>query len=263
MVMQGTIRYDVRDGIAELTIDNETRRNAMSLSMWRSLPELVARADRDHAVRAIVLQGAGDKAFCSGADISQFGEVRSGETAVAAYDAVVAEGSRSLKHAAKPSIAVIRGICFGGGVGLAMTCDIRLARDDARFRVPAARLGLGYGYEGVRTFVQRIGYAATADLFVSGRVVEAPEAERLTIANRVWPEDRFEQEVSAYLGQVGRNAPLTLKAAKAALSELARPEADQNPEAVAALVAACFASEDYREGQAAFREKREPVFRGV
>ncbi len=258
----GTVRYEARDGVAILTIDNEARRNAMSLAMWRSLPSLAAQADADPAVRAIVLQGAGDKAFCAGADISQFGEARSSEAAVAAYDEAVAQGGGALVRAAKPSLALIRGVCFGGGLGLAMACDIRLAAGGSRFRIPAARLGLGYGYEGVRTLVGRIGYPATADLLVSARIVESDEAERLGIVNRVWPADRFEAESSAYLAQVGRNAPLTLKATKGALAALARPEAERDLDAVAALVAACFGSHDYREGQAAFREKRDPVFRG-
>jgi enoyl-CoA hydratase/carnithine racemase len=260
--MTGAIRYDVRDGIAQLTIDNEARRNAMSLEMWRSLPACVARADADRTVRAIVLRGAGRKAFCAGADISQFGEARSSEAGVAAYDAAVQAGSGALVRAAKPSIAVIEGVCFGGGMGLAMACDIRLAASDARFRIPAARLGLGYGYEGVRTLVQRVGHAVAADLLVSARILDAPEAERLAIVNRVWPEACFEAAVSAYLADVAANAPLTLVAAKRALAELARPEAEREPEAVGTLVAACFRSADYREGQAAFREKRIPVFRG-
>jgi enoyl-CoA hydratase/carnithine racemase len=254
--------YAAEGGLATITIHNPARRNAMTLDMWRALPDLAARADADPAIRAIVLTGAGDLAFCAGADISQFGEARGSEAAVAEYDRAVAAGDRALARAAKPTIAVIRGLCFGGGLGLAMACDLRLARAGARFRFPAARLGLGYGYDGVRTLVRQLGHAVAADLLFSARIVEDAEAERLGLVNRLWPATCFEAEAAGYLAGVAANAPLTLMTAKRALAELARDAAERDREAVAALVAACFRSADYREGQAAFREKREPVFRG-
>jgi enoyl-CoA hydratase/carnithine racemase len=254
--------YAAGGGLATVTIDNPERRNAMTLGMWQALPDLVARAGDDPEVRAIVLTGAGDRAFCAGADISQFGEARGSEAAVGAYDRAVAEGDAALARAAKPTIAVIRGACFGGGLGLAMACDLRLARAGARFRFPAARLGLGYGYEGVRTLVRQLGHAVAADLLFSARIVEDAEAERIGLVNRLWPAACFEGEAAGYLAGVAANAPLTLMTAKRALAELTREEAERDRQAVAALVAACFRSADYREGQAAFREKREPVFRG-
>ncbi len=255
--------YAVSGALARITISQPAKMNAMAFHMWQALPDLVAQAVADANVRAIVLEGDGEKAFCAGADISQFGEQRSDPDAVAAYDRAVAEGMSALAQAAKPTIAVIRGICFGGGFGLALACDIRLARADARFRVPAARLGLGYGFEGVSLLARKLGPDATADILISARILDAAEAERLGVVTKVWSADSFADDCGAYLDSVASNAPLTLMAAKAALVELAKPEAARDAAAVSRLVTACFASADYKEGQAAFKEKRTPQFRGV
>ncbi|WP_332118550.1 enoyl-CoA hydratase [Azorhizobium caulinodans] len=261
--MSATLLYEATDGLARITIAQDAKMNAMTFEMWSALPGLISRAAADPAIRAIVLTGAGEKAFCAGADISQFGERRSDPEAVAAYDHAVAAGMAALAGAEKPTVALIKGICFGGGFGLALACDIRLARADARFRVPAARLGLGYGYEGVKLISRKLGPDATADILFSARILDAAEAERLGVVARAWAAEAFETESAAYLGQIAANAPLTLVAAKRALVELARPEAERDLDGVAARVATCFASADYREGQAAFKEKRPPRFTGA
>jgi enoyl-CoA hydratase/carnithine racemase len=261
--MMASVRYEAENGIARLVVDQPEKRNAMTYGMWASLAGHIARAEADREVRAIVVTGEGDRAFCAGADISQFGEIRDGEAATRAYDDAYLSGCAALSHASKPSIAVIRGICFGGGVGLAMACDIRLARTDARFRVPAARLGLGYAYDGVAALVQRLGVGATADLLFSARIVDAPDALRMGLVNVLFGQDDFEREAAAYLRQVATNAPLTLRAVKQALVALGQPESTRNTAAADAAVAACFSSADYKEGQRAFREKREPAFTGA
>jgi enoyl-CoA hydratase/carnithine racemase len=249
-------------GIATLTLSQPEKLNAMSFSMWTELAECIREAEADPGVRVIVLAGDGGRAFCAGADISQFGEQRTGDAAVAAYEEAVTEGLATLAGASKPTVAVVRGICFGGGLALAMSCDLRFCTDGSRFRLPAARLGLGYAFEGLRLLVRKLGHSVTADIVLSARIIGAGEAERMGIVNRAWPEEAFEAEVGGYLAQVAANAPLTLKAMKRGLIELARPEAEQDGAAVDALVRACFRSRDYAEGQAAFREKRDPVFRG-
>ena len=218
-----TIRYEAADGIARLVIAQPAKMNAMSFEMWSMLPDCVARAEADPAVRAIVLTGEGERAFCAGADISQFGERRTGDEAVAAYE-----------------------FCAGG----------------SRFRLPAARLGLGYPFSGVRLLAQKVGMPAAADIALSARILDAAEAERLGLVNKTWGPADFEAEIAAYLAQIAVNAPLTLQAMKRALLELARPEAEQDAAAVDALVQACFRSADYKEGQAAFRDKRDPKFLG-
>lgn len=257
-----SIHYETEAGIARLVIDQPDKLNAMTFEMWTSLPGLIARAEADRDIRAIVVTGAGGRAFCAGADISQFGEKRASEAAMSAYDDAFSQGCAALAASGKPTIAVIRGVCFGGGFGLAMSCDLRLARADARFRIPAARLGLGYAYEGVRMLVSKLGMGPASDLLLSARIVLSEEALRLGIVNALWSAERFEQEAAEYLARIATNAPLTLRAIKRALVELARPEADRNLGAVEAAVTACFASADYKEGQAAFREKREPIFSG-
>jgi enoyl-CoA hydratase/carnithine racemase len=256
------IGYAVEQGVAMLTIDQPAKMNAMTFEMWTSLPELVAQAERDSAVRVIAITGAGDRAFCAGADISQFGEKRSSVEAVAVYDHAGAAANKALSCCAKPTVAVISGICFGGGFGLAMCCDLRIASSDSRFRIPAARLGLGYGYAGIDMMVRKLGMAPVADLLLSARIMDAGEAGRLRIVNSVFERETFLADVHVYLARIAANAPLTLQAVKRALLEIVRPELDRDVGAIDALVAACFGSADYREGQAAFREKRDPVFMG-
>ncbi|WP_215907042.1 enoyl-CoA hydratase [Phreatobacter aquaticus] len=261
-VTNPSIRYEAANGIARLIIDQPAKMNAMTFDMWSSVPGLVKKAEDDRSVRAIVVEGAGEKAFCAGADISQFGAKRTGEEAVRAYDIAVANGMAAIHDAAKPTIAVIRGICFGGGCALALTCDLRFATSDSRFRVPAARLGLGYGFSSVRMMIKKLGVGAVADILISARILDASDGERSGVIHRAWPRETFDKEVTAYLETVAANAPLTLAAIKRSLVELSKPEAEQDAAAVDALIAKCFGSADYKEGQKAFLEKRLPVFKG-
>ena len=258
----GTVRAE-RDGpVVRLTIDHVRRRNAMTLEMWQDLARHCANIAAEPDVRVIVLTGAGDQAFCAGADISQFGDKRSSEEAVRAYDEAVTAAHRALAELEKPTIAVIEGVCFGGGMGLAMLCDVRLASATARFRIPAARLSLGYSFESFRLLVHKLGPGTVADIFFSARTLEAVEAQRLGIVQAMWPADDFRKLANDYVLNISVNAPLTLSAAKRALMELSKPPGSADADAVEALVKACFASGDYLEGQAAFQEKREPRFSG-
>lgn len=260
--MTATIRYEAAEGVARLTLDQPAKKNAMTFDMWSMLPDLVARADADPAVRLISVTGAGEAAFCAGADISQFGDKRTGGDATRAYDHAVAGAMRALSQAGKPTLAVIRGICFGGGMALALCCNLRVASAGSRFRIPAGRLGLGYGYGNIRALVHRLGPAATADILFTARVLDAAEALRLDVVQRVFQDEALAAEAAAIEAQIAANAPLTLAAAKRALVELEKPESERDIAAVDAMVARCFASEDYREGQGAFRERREPRFQG-
>ena len=260
-IQTGTITYSVDQGVARLVINQPRRMNAMNLGMWQSLPKLLAQAEADSTVRLITVEGAGDKAFCAGADISQFGEQRSTPEAVKSYEEAVTQGNHALQTVGKPTIALIRGICFGGGFGLALCCDLRYARGDARFRIPAARLGLGYAYGGIELLYRKLGMGPVADLLLSARILDAADALRLGIVHSVHHDD-FETQVQSQIGRIAGNAPLTLQAVKRALVELARPEAVREAGVVDQLVAKCFASADYLEGQTAFREKRDPLFKG-
>lgn len=256
------IRYLAEGAVARLIIDQPARMNAMTLEMWQNLPRYIEKAETDKAIRLITLEGAGDKAFCAGADISLFQHQRSGEAAVLAYDSAVDNASEALATAKKPTLAVIRGICFGGGFALALCCDLRIARAEARFRIPAARLGLGYGFSSIQHLIHKLGTGPVTDLLLSARILGAEEALQLGVLNATWSAKEFETEAAAYIGRIAVNAPLTLRAIKAALIQLAKPESQRDLGIVEKEVAACFVSADYREGQAAFLEKRDPMFKG-
>ena len=252
-----------REGaVGWIIFSNPARLNAMTYDMWRALPEALGTFDADPAVRVIALAGEGDKAFVSGADISQFGETRASEDARTEYNRVVEAAYFAPVLAAKPVIAKIRGICMGGGLGLAAACDVRFASDDAVFRMPAARLGLGYGFTGIRRFVQVFGAANTADIFFSARKFDARDALRMGFLSRVLPVAELDREVGTYCALIGENAPLSLLAAKAAIREVLKDPEARELEALQQQVDACWASEDYKEGRTAFMEKRTPDFRG-
>lgn len=256
----GYLKTDERDGILTITICNVARYNAMSLSMWVHLADLVGQAERSESVRALVLTGEGERAFVSGADISEFGALRKDPDQVARYDLAVANAQRALSDSRHPVIAVIRGICMGGGMGLALACDLRYCTDDSRFRMPAAKLGLGYSRGGMRRMREVLGSARVADLFMTARTFDGKEAGRIGMVHEVLARDDFEQAVAARIAAVAGNAPLTVRAAKLTLRHLGgdSPTADE----VDAAVQACFDSDDYQEGQRAFREKRPPMFGG-
>lgn len=260
---EAAIRYAVTGGAARLVIAQPAKLNAISHDMWRSVPALMRRADEDAAVRVIVVEGEGTRAFSSGADISQFGDKRSGGDAAAAYEAAVGAAMNALADAGKPTLALVRGLAFGGGLALAMCCDLRIGPRDARFSIPAARLGIGYAFGAVEALVARIGLSAAADLLLSARVIDGAEALRLQVLTRAFAPESFEQEAKAYIDAVAANAPLTLRALKQALNECRREPGQRDRARMDALVAACMASEDYLEGQVAFRDKRAPHFRGV
>ena len=251
----------IEGAVGWMTFNNPDRRNAVGADMWAAIPAILGRFDADPAVRLIALTGAGGRAFVSGADISQFEHQRSTAETIASYDAVFTAANDAIKQAAKPTVAVIRGWCIGGGLGIAAGCDLRFATDGSRFGIPAGRLGLGYAMPGVKTLVDLIGPAYTKEIFYTARHFTAAEALAMGLVNRALPEDEFDAFIAAQFDLIAANAPLTLGALKRAVAELARG-AEADVAAVEALVRGCFASEDYKEGRRAFAEKRPPVFTG-
>ncbi|GAA5233057.1 enoyl-CoA hydratase [Verticiella sediminum] len=257
-----SVHGTVADGIATLTIDNPRRLNAMTLGMWDQLHRLVRDYGEREDVRVLVLRGAGERAFVSGADISEFGEQRDSPEQVARYGAAVHAAQASLSQCAKPVVAAIRGICIGGGIGLALACDLRYASASTRFRMPAARLGLGYDLRSTRRMVEMLGAPRAVELFFTARMFDGTEAERCGVVHRSFADEIFEDELAGIVAGIAGNAPLTLRAAKLAVRHiLAEPDAP-DAASVEAAVQACFDSEDYREGQQAFQDKRPPRFRG-
>jgi enoyl-CoA hydratase/carnithine racemase len=259
----GQILIERGQGIGRITIANERRRNALSLSMWSDIGAACAALERDPDVRALVLYGAGTVAFSAGADISEFSITRNTPQATDHYERIVLEAHDALSTSSKPTIALIDGLCFGGGMGLAMACDLRLASDRATFCIPAARLGIGYGLEDVLRLVSRIGVPNTADLLLSGLPMNAVEARAAGIVQRLWPAEEFEARADSYIAAIAGNAPLTMAAVKRALRTIEVRPSDEDAETIARLVAACDASADFLEGRAAFREKRPPRFAGT
>ncbi len=252
----------VEGPIGWMTFNNPERRNAVSTDMWAAIPAILERFAADPAIRVIALTGAGGRAFVSGADISEFAERRSTPEAVADYERVAERASSALKTVGKPTVAVIRGWCIGGGVAVAINCDLRFVADTAKFGVPAGRLGLGYAMPGVKTLVDLVGPSNAKEIFFTARHFTAPEAMAMGLVNRVVPEAELDAFVAEQLGTIAANAPLTLLALKRAVAELARGHQADSP-AVASLVKACFESNDYTEGRQAFMEKRKPVFTGT
>jgi enoyl-CoA hydratase/carnithine racemase len=252
-----------REGaVGWIIFSNVAKHNAVTHEMWKAVPEALAGLEREDAVRAIVVTGDGDKAFISGADISQFEKARASKDAQAEYNKAVEAAYLAPARCAKPVIAKIRGICMGGGLGVAAACDLRFASDDATFRMPAARLGLGYNFVGMKRFYDIMGAANTADMFFSARKFDAAEALHMGFVNRVFSAAEFDREVAAYAALVAENAPLTVAAAKRTIAEILKDPQARDLAAVQAMVAKCFASEDYKEGRTAFMEKRKPAFKG-
>ncbi len=248
--------------IGWMVFDNPLRRNAVSLAMWRAIPEILADFAADPAIRLVVLTGAGDQAFVSGADISEFDKERSSAAKVAAYNATAGAANQALAGFAKPTLAMIRGYCIGGGLGIALACDLRFAAEEASFAIPAARLGLGYNHPAVKRLIDVVGVANALEVLFTARRFSAAEAERMRLVNRVLPYAEIESFVRNCADQIASNAPLTLSAAKICARELLKNSAEQDIAACDAAVAACFASSDYAEGRAAFAEKRRPIFHG-
>jgi enoyl-CoA hydratase/carnithine racemase len=252
----------VDEGIGWLTFNNPARRNAMSMEMWQGVGDALEAFQDDPAVRVVVLKGAGGRAFVSGADISEFDQHRASAEQRQEYAAINARGNRWLRKLEKPLVAMIQGYCIGGGLNIALTADVRIATPESQFGIPAAKLGLGYDFGGLATLARLVGPSVARDILFSARFLPAEEALRVGLINRIVPAEELEGEVRAYAGLIAANAPLTVRAAKAALQEWERDPADRDLGRIEAMVNACFDSEDYKEGRRAFAEKRKPAFMG-
>jgi enoyl-CoA hydratase len=252
-----------KDGrVGYVIFNNPERHNAVSLDMWAATRRILDGFVNDEEVRVVVLTGAGGKAFVSGADVSKFESERGTLDATRHYGATVEQAYAAIEQFPKPTIAMIRGYCIGGGVGLAVCCDLRICSDNSRFAVPAAKLGLGYGYAGLRRLIDVVGPAFAREIFFTARQFDAEEARHMGLINRVVPEAELEAYVKTYAETIAANAPLTVKAAKYIVGEAMKDESARNLARCAELVEDCFASNDFIEGRRAFMEKRKPAFTG-
>ena len=253
-----------KDGrVGYVIFNNPERHNAVSLDMWARTTEILADFAKDDEVRVVVLAGAGGKSFVSGADISKFASERASLDATKVYNATVAKANEGIYEFPKPTIAMIQGYCIGGGLGLAVCCDLRICSDNSTFAVPAAKLGLGYAYPGVKRLVNLVGPAFAKEIFYTARQFNAEEARVMGLVNRIVPQAELETYVKNYAETIASNAPLTVKTEKFIINEAVRDESKRNLARCAELVEQCFTSKDYTEGRTAFMEKRKPAFTGT
>ena len=253
-----------KDGrIGYVIFNNPERHNAVSLDMWAATSRILEDFARDDEVRVVVVTGAGGKAFVSGADVSKFESERANLDATKVYNATVEKAYAGLQDFAKPTIAMIQGYCIGGGVGLAVCCDLRVCSDNSRFAVPAAKLGLGYSYAGLRRLVDMVGPAFAREILFTARQFDAEEARVMGLVNRVVPTAELDSYVKNYAETIAANAPLTLKATKYIIGEIMKDESKRDLARCTELVEQCFASHDFIEGRRAFMEKRKTAFTGT
>lgn len=249
--------------VGYLTFNNPERHNAVSLEMWEAASGFLENFKNDKEIRVVVVTGAGGKAFISGADISKFEKERSTQEAIDHYNAAVERANSAFYTFPKPTIAMIRGYCIGGGVGLALCCDIRICTEGSKFGVPAARLGLGYRFDGLKKLVDLVGPSFAKEIFFTGRQFTAAEAQTMGLVNRVLSDSELESYVKNYADTIAANAPLTVDSVKYIVGQVVADESKRDLKKCDELVRACFASNDYKEGRKAFMEKRKPQFTGT
>jgi enoyl-CoA hydratase/carnithine racemase len=251
-----------REGrVGWMILSNLTKQNAISYDIWRSIPEAVGQFERDSAVRVIALRGEGQH-FSGGADVAEFEHARDSIGAVSSYNRVVDDGNEALLNASKPTLARIQGVCHGGGLALALHCDLRFCSDDAEFSLQAARLGFGVSYSSMMRFSHLVGLTHSADILFSGRVFKADEALRMQIVNRVVPVAQLDAVFGEWCNTIAEGAPLTIAAMKRAFREVYRDPDKRDLRTLRGMIETCYSSDDYREGRLAFMQKRKPDFKG-
>lgn len=253
---------EIQDGIGWMIFNNPGRRNALSLEMWEAIATILDSYHANDSVRVVVMKGAGDKAFVSGADISQFDKNRSNAEQAEQYSQFVSGARQKLADLEKPLIAMIKGYCLGGGLSVALNADIRIASEDSQFGIPAARLGIAYGYESLKQLVDLVGPSYAKEIVFSARRLTASEALRIGLINHVVTVDKLEGTVCELAAAIVSNAPLSVKASKLTIKEILKDPDERDLDSINQFVKKCFNSQDYAEGRTAFMEKRKPNFVG-
>jgi enoyl-CoA hydratase/carnithine racemase len=258
----GKILQSVAEGVGVITFNNPEKRNAMSLDMWEGLGHALTELRDDPDIRVVIMVGAGDKAFVAGADISQFEKTRHNAEASEQYSNRSAAQRTLLAEYPKPTIACIRGFCLGGGMQLAMLADIRIASENSYFGIPAAKLGIAYGYDGLKHLVSLVGPSWARLLLYTGMRIDSAEALRIGLVDRVVPDAQLWSATTEIARTISGNAPLAIQAAKITIAQVLKDPDARDMNAIKAIGVACMDSEDFREGRRAFMEKRKPRFTG-
>ena len=259
---EGKLVVEKRGAVGWIVFDHPARRNAINGAMWRGIPAAMEGFERDPEVRCVVFRGAGTGAFAAGADISEFEKVRSARSAVAEYDDLLDRVLHSIQDARKPSLAMIYGYCIGGGLEVALACDLRYCGESAQLGIPAARLGLAYNVEGHKRLLETVGAARAKEIMFLGRRYSGAEAYAMGLVERVMPDAKLEGFVSEVIQILCENAPLSMANSKTIIEEYAKSSGAPDAARMQAAIERCAKSEDYAEGRKAFMEKRKPAFKG-
>jgi enoyl-CoA hydratase/carnithine racemase len=252
----------VEDGVGWMVFNNPERLNAVNFAMKQAIPGIMQSFDADEEVRVVVISGTGERAFVSGADVTEFGELRSTPEAIRVYDEVSNRMWDSLRDLRKPLIALIRGFALGGGLETALRADMRIAAENAEFGIPAVKIGLGFSLHNTDEMMRVLGPTRTADLLLTGRRMKADEALASGLVNQVVPLAEIDQVVKDLAAEIASNAPLAVRVVKANMRAHHLPAGERDEAQLEAMAAECYASEDYAEGRLALSEKRKPHFTG-
>ena len=256
------LKVEKRGAVGWIVFDQPGKRNAISAAMWRGIPPAMAAFDADREVRCVAFRGAGTEAFAAGADISEFEAIRADRSAVSEYDGLLDRVLHAIQDSRKPSLAMIHGFCMGGGLEIALACDLRYCGRSAQLGIPAAKLGLAYNVEGHKRLLETVGHARAREIMFLGRRYPADEALAMGLVHRVFADEDLERSVAEILETLCQNAPLAIANSKTILEEYVKSAGAPDHERMAAAMARCARSHDYQEGRRAFMEKRKPVFKG-
>lgn len=259
---QGRLLVEKRGAVGWLILDHPAKRNAINGAMWRAIPEAMARLDADPEVRCVAFCGSGREAFAAGADISEFEKNRESRSAVVAYDDLLDRVLHAIQDSRKPSVAMIYGFCMGGGLEIALACDLRYCGRSAQFGIPAAKLGLAYNIEGHKRLLETVGHARAREIMFLGRRYAADEAAAIGLVHRVLDDAALERHVDEVTRALCDNAPLAIANSKTILEEYVKASGAPDAARMRAAIERCATSADYIEGRRAFMEKRKPGFTG-
>jgi enoyl-CoA hydratase/carnithine racemase len=259
---EGKLTVEKRGAVGWIVFDNPARRNAINGAMWRAIPDAMQQLDADASVRCVAFRGAGTEAFAAGADISEFEKNRAERSSVAAYDDLLDRVLHSIQDSRKPSVAMIHGFCMGGGVEIALACDLRYCGESAQLGIPAAKLGLAYNVEGHKRLVETVGHARAREIMFLGRRYSAAEAIAMGMVHSVFPDGKLESETAKIIETLCENAPLAIANSKTIIEEFVKSSGAPDAGRMREAMGRCAKSADYEEGRKAFMEKRKPQFKG-